>query len=65
MALGADDLRLDELADLQRTGGLLRRQQVHDAIVGNKFWILTHADMRELPVERMRRAATGENPTLG
>ena len=40
-------------------------EQVHDAIVGNKFWILTHADMRELPVERMRRAATGENPTLG
>lgn len=39
--------------------------QVHDAIVENRFWILTHPDMRELPVERMRRAATQENPSLG
>jgi len=40
-------------------------EQVHDAVVGNTFWILTHPDMRDLPVERMKRAATRENPTLG
>lgn len=39
--------------------------QVHDAIVENRFWVLTHPDMRELPVERMRRAAAQENPSLG
>jgi NADP-dependent 3-hydroxy acid dehydrogenase YdfG len=39
--------------------------QVHDAIVSNQFWILTHPDFREAPVERMERAARQENPTLG
>jgi NAD(P)-dependent dehydrogenase (short-subunit alcohol dehydrogenase family) len=35
---------------------------VHDAVVDERFWILTHDDMKSLPVERMQRAAAGENP---
>jgi NAD(P)-dependent dehydrogenase (short-subunit alcohol dehydrogenase family) len=38
--------------------------QVVAAITADRFWILTHAEMREGPVERMRRAADGVNPTL-
>ncbi len=38
--------------------------QVVDAIDANRFWILTHPDMREQPVERMRRAATQTNPPM-
>jgi len=40
-------------------------QQVHDAVVANQFWILTHPDFRQAPVERMKRASIAENPTLG
>jgi NADP-dependent 3-hydroxy acid dehydrogenase YdfG len=40
-------------------------EQVHDAIVNNRFWILTHPDFRSAPVERMQRAAALENPSLG
>jgi len=36
--------------------------QVHDAIVANRFWILTHPDFRQVPVERMQRAALQQNP---
>ncbi|MFM8564431.1 MAG: SDR family NAD(P)-dependent oxidoreductase [Acidimicrobiia bacterium] len=36
--------------------------QVHDAIVTNRFWILTHPDFRQAPVERMQRAASQQNP---
>lgn len=32
------------------------------AVDDRRFWILTHPDMVELPVERMRRAADGVNP---
>jgi len=32
------------------------------AIKADQFWILTHEDMRQLPVERMMRAAAQENP---
>ena len=32
------------------------------AVDGRKFWILTHDDMAQLPVERMQRAASGTNP---
>jgi hypothetical protein len=35
---------------------------VVDAIRAEQFWILTHSDMRQLPVERMERAARQENP---
>lgn len=35
---------------------------VVDAIRTEQFWILTHADLRHLPVERMERAARQENP---
>jgi NAD(P)-dependent dehydrogenase (short-subunit alcohol dehydrogenase family) len=35
---------------------------VHDAVIDERFWILTHDDMKSLPVERMQRAAAGENP---
>ena len=36
--------------------------QVVDAILTDRFWILTHPDMRQMPVERMQRAAAQENP---
>ncbi len=38
--------------------------QVTAAIKAGQFWILTHEDMRQGPVERMQRAAAGINPTL-
>lgn len=38
--------------------------QVLDAIVAERFWILTHPDMRHFPVERMERAESQENPTM-
>ena len=38
--------------------------QVVDAVRAGRFWILTHPDFREAPVERMRRAAAQENPTM-
>lgn len=38
--------------------------QVIDAIRDGQFWILTHPDTRQLPVERMQRAAQQINPTL-
>jgi NAD(P)-dependent dehydrogenase (short-subunit alcohol dehydrogenase family) len=38
--------------------------QVVAAIKADQFWILTHEEMRQGPVERMQRAATGVNPTL-
>lgn len=37
-------------------------EMVHDAVVNDRFWILTHDDMAHLPVERMLRAQNGENP---
>jgi NAD(P)-dependent dehydrogenase (short-subunit alcohol dehydrogenase family) len=36
--------------------------QVVDAIDAQRFWILTHPDMRHLAVERMQRAEAQENP---
>ena len=36
--------------------------QVLDAILTDRFWILTHPEMRQAPVERMQRAAAQENP---
>lgn len=39
-------------------------RQVVDAVDARRFWILTHEDMRELPVERMRRAASQTNPPM-
>jgi NAD(P)-dependent dehydrogenase (short-subunit alcohol dehydrogenase family) len=36
--------------------------QVVDAIRARRFWVLTHPDMRQVPVERMQRAANQENP---
>lgn len=38
--------------------------QVVAAILARRFWVLTHPEMRELPVERMRRAAAQENPPV-
>ena len=35
-----------------------------DAVDHRRFWVLTHDEMRELPVERMRRAATETNPPM-
>jgi NAD(P)-dependent dehydrogenase (short-subunit alcohol dehydrogenase family) len=39
--------------------------QVVDAVKAGRFWILTHEDMREMPVERMQRAAAQTNPSFG
>jgi NAD(P)-dependent dehydrogenase (short-subunit alcohol dehydrogenase family) len=36
--------------------------QVVGAIKAEQFWILTHPDYRQAPVERMQRAAAQENP---
>jgi len=36
--------------------------QVVDAIRTDRFWILTHPEMRQAPVERMQRAADQTNP---
>lgn len=36
--------------------------QVADAIKNDRFWILTHPEMRDAPVARMQRAAAQENP---
>ena len=36
--------------------------QVVDAIRTERFWILTHPEMRQAPVERMQRAADQTNP---
>jgi NAD(P)-dependent dehydrogenase (short-subunit alcohol dehydrogenase family) len=36
--------------------------QVVDAIRTDRFWILTHPEMRQAPVDRMLRAAAQENP---
>ena len=36
--------------------------QVADAIRNDRFWILTHPEMRDAPVARMQRAAAQENP---
>ena len=36
--------------------------QVVDAVRNDLFWVLTHEEMRQLPVERMQRAAAQENP---
>jgi NAD(P)-dependent dehydrogenase (short-subunit alcohol dehydrogenase family) len=38
--------------------------QLVDAVKAGRFWILTHEDMRHLPIERMQRAADGVNPNL-
>jgi NAD(P)-dependent dehydrogenase (short-subunit alcohol dehydrogenase family) len=37
-------------------------ERVVDAIRRRRFWILTHPDMGAVAVERMRRAAAGEDP---
>lgn len=39
--------------------------QVVDAIRTGRFWVLTHPDARQAPVERMQRAAAGAAPTFG
>ena len=36
--------------------------EVVAAIKAEQFWILTHPDFRQVPVERMQRAAAQENP---
>jgi hypothetical protein len=36
--------------------------QVVDAVRADRFWILTHPEMRHAPVERMLRAEAQENP---
>lgn len=35
-----------------------------DAVDGRRFWVLTHADMRHIPVERMERAESQTNPPM-
>lgn len=36
--------------------------EVVQAVYEERFWILTHPETREMPVERMQRAAAQENP---
>jgi hypothetical protein len=36
--------------------------QVVDAVKTDRFWILTHPELRHAPVERMLRAEAQENP---
>jgi NAD(P)-dependent dehydrogenase (short-subunit alcohol dehydrogenase family) len=36
--------------------------QVIDAIRTERFWVLTHPELRQIPVERMERAASQTNP---
>ena len=38
--------------------------QVIDAIRSHRFWILTHEEARNAPLQRMQRAGDGENPVL-
>ena len=65
-----DDPLAQMMNEFLRTGvetGIPARDvadQVVAAIEADRFWILTHEDMRQGPVERMQRAATGTNPTL-
>ena len=37
--------------------------RVVQAVDARQFWILTHDDMAQIPVERMLRASTQTNPT--
>ena len=56
---------MDELMRQGVEGGIAPTEvadAVVDAIHEERFWILTHEDMRQLPVERMMRAAAQENP---
>jgi NADP-dependent 3-hydroxy acid dehydrogenase YdfG len=39
-------------------------EQVVQAILAQQFWILTHPETRSAAVQRMQRAADGENPQL-
>jgi NAD(P)-dependent dehydrogenase (short-subunit alcohol dehydrogenase family) len=39
-------------------------QRVLEAIVNDQFWIVTHDDMRDIPIARMQRASDQTNPTL-
>ena len=52
-------LDLNNFSDVVVANGTLR---VLDAVRNERFWILTHADMRHSPVERMERAERQENP---
>jgi NAD(P)-dependent dehydrogenase (short-subunit alcohol dehydrogenase family) len=36
--------------------------QMIDAIRTERFWVLTHPELRQIPVERMQRAASQTNP---
>ena len=37
---------------------------VLDAVVAERFWILTHPEMNHAPVERMERAEAQINPPM-
>ena len=39
-------------------------EQFVAAVDAGQFWILTHEDMRQMPVERMQRAASQTNPPM-
>lgn len=66
---GASQTPMAQLMDAALTQGIDEgidaadvASAVVDAIRAEQFWILTHSDMRQLPVERMERAARQENP---
>lgn len=66
---GAAQTPMAQLMDAALTQGIdegidttVVADAVVDAIRAEQFWILTHTDLRQLPVERMERAARQENP---
>ena len=59
-----DDRRDAARRRRDRDAGERVADQVLDAIVAERFWILTHEDMRHAPVERMERAEAQINPPM-
>ena len=68
---GTFDTPIGELVGATLTSGVadgIPAAEVADqfvaAVDGRQFWILTHEDMRQRPVERMQRAASQTNPPM-
>ena len=56
---GADAFRIN-----MSHGTQAEKVALVEAIRARRFWILSHEDMRQMPIERMQRAADGVNPSL-
>jgi len=53
-----------DVSDADSVEALARATLDRDAIVSNRFWILTHPESADLVADRYRRAADGRNPQL-